>query len=387
MTLRAGLVGCGFISDIYLINLAKFRDVKFVACADMAPQAAARQAQRYALAARTVAELLKSDDIDIVLNLTTPDAHAEVSLAAIEAGKSVYSEKPLAARLADGERIVAAAAAKGVAVGCAPDTILGPGYQEARALIDSGAVGRPLTALAAVLSHGYEHWHPSPAFYYQPGGGPVFDMGPYYLSALVSLLGPVAEVQAVGQIGFAERIVTTPGSPNLGQTIRVETLTSAQALLTFANGAQATFLASFDVWRHGLAPIELHGEAASLRLPDPNFFAGDLAIAAGREDWREVPLNGRLLGAPNWPTDKPKQSNWRGLGVADLARAILDKREPRASGAFALHVLAVMDAISTAAVERRTLRVTAPFAPLAPLGDAEIAEWLTPETREALKRR
>jgi predicted dehydrogenase len=383
MTLRAGLVGCGFISDIYLTNIAKFRDVAVVACADMSPEAAARQAGRYGLQARPVAELLRSDDIDIVLNLTTPDAHAEVSLAAIEAGKSVYSEKPLAARLADGQRILAAAEARGVAVACAPDTILGPGYQEARALLDSGALGRPLTALAAVMSHGYEHWHPNPAFYYQPGGGPVFDMGPYYLSALASLLGPVTETRAVGQIGFAERVVTTPGSPKLGQKIRVETLTSAQALLSFANGAQATFLASFDVWRHGLAPIELHGEAASLRLPDPNFFAGDLAIARGREDWRAVPLAHRLLGGANWPADKPKQSNWRGLGLADLARAVLDKRAPRASGALGLHVLAVMDAILTAALEGRSVRVSAPFAPPAPLADAEIAEWLKPEARNA----
>ena len=384
MTLRAGLVGCGFISDIYLTNLAKFRDVAVVACADRSQAAAARQAERYGLRAQGVTELLKAHDIDIVLNLTTPEAHAEVTLAAIEAGKSVYSEKPLAAALAEGERIIAAAAAKGVKIGCAPDTILGPGYQEARALLDSGALGRPLTALAAVMSHGYEHWHPSPAFYYQAGGGPVLDMGPYYLSALASLLGPVAEAQAVGQIGFAERVVTTSGSPNLGQKIRVETLTSVQALLTFANGAQATFLASFDVWRHGLAPIELHGEAASLRLPDPNFFAGDLAIATGREEWRAVPLSARLLGAANWPADKPNQSNWRGLGLADLARAILDKREPRASGALALHVLAVMDAILTAAPERRSVRVAAPFAPPAPLGDAEIAEWLKPEASPKL---
>ena len=386
MTLRAGLVGCGFISDIYLTNLAKFRDVAVVACADRAPEAAARQAARYGLDPRPVAELLRADDIDLVLNLTTPDAHAEVSLAAIEAGKSVYSEKPLAARFADGERIVAAAKAKGVAVGAAPDTVLGPGYQEARALIDSGAIGRPLSALAAVMSHGYEHWHPSPAFYYQPGGGPLLDMGPYYLSALASLLGPVAEVQALGQIGFAERIVTTPGSPNLGQKIRVETLTSVQALLSFANGAQATLLASFDVWRHGLAPIELHGETASLRLPDPNFFAGDLAIAVGREDWRAVPLSHRLLGAANWPADKPKQSNWRGLGIADLARAVIDKREPRASGAFGLHVLAAMDAILSAAVERKAISVTAPFTQPAALGDAEIAQWLKPEAGEALAR-
>ena len=386
MTLKAGLVGCGFISDIYLTNLAKFRDVAIVACADLAPQAAARLAERYGLEARSVERLLADDGIDLVLNLTTPDAHAGISGAIVEAGKSVYSEKPLATRLEAGRRLLAAAAAKGVQVGCAPDTVLGPGYQQARSLIEAGAIGRPLTAVAAVLSHGHEHWHPNPAFYYQPGGGPVFDMGPYYIAALTSLLGPVAQVQAVGLIGFAERTVTTPHSPWLGQTIKVETLTSVQALLEFASGAQATLLTSFDVWRHGLAPIELHGEAGSLRLPDPNFFAGELEIAVGREPWRKIGLDHRLLGRPNWPAQKPRQSNWRGLGVADLARAILDGRPPRVGGAFALHVLATMEAIASAAVERRPVRIEAPFEPTPALGDAEIGLWLEPEARDALLR-
>ena len=387
MTLRAGLVGCGFISDIYLANLAKFRDVEIVACADLSREAAERQATRHGVEALTVAQLLADKGIDLVLNLTTPEAHAEVSLAIVKAGKSVYSEKPLTTRLDDGRRLLKAAKRKGVRVGCAPDTVLGPGYQKARAMIEAGEIGRPLTALAAVLSHGHEHWHPNPAFYYQPGGGPVFDMGPYYLAALATLLGPVAQVQAVGQIGFAERRVTTPHSAALGQTIRVEVLTSVQALLQFESGAQATFLASFDVWKHGLAPIELHGETASLRLPDPNFFAGDLEIAPGREPWRKVDLDHRLLGRPNWPADKPRQSNWRGLGVADLARALLDGRPPRASGEFALHVLATMEAIALAATERRSVRVEAPFAPPPPLGDAEIELWLKPEARDALLRR
>ncbi|MDE3174631.1 MAG: Gfo/Idh/MocA family oxidoreductase [Pseudomonadota bacterium] len=376
MTLRAGLVGCGFISDIYLANLAKFRDVAVVACADAAPEAAARQAQRYGIEARSVAQLLADPSIDLILNLTTPEAHAEISLAIVEAGKSVYSEKPLATQLDAGRRLLEAARRQGVLVGCAPDTVLGPGYQTARAMIEAGEIGRPLSALAAVLSHGYEHWHPNPAFYYQPGGGPVFDMGPYYLSALATLLGPISEVQALGQIGFAERTVTTPHSPKLGQTIKVETLTTVQALLQFESGAQATLLASFDVWRHGLAPIELHGETATLRLPDPNFFAGDLEIAVGREPWRRIDLDHRLLGRPNWPADKAKQSNWRGLGVADLARAILDRRPPRASGDFALHVLATMEAIALAATERRPVRVEAPFTPAPTLGDAEVALWL-----------
>ena len=162
-------------------------------------------------------DLLKSDDVDIVLNLTIPEAHAGVSLQAIEAGKHVYSEKPLATAVADGVAIVAAAKAKGLRVGSAPDTVLGAGVQEARALIDAGAIGKPLTGLAAVMSHGMEHWHPNPGFFFRPGAGPVFDMGPYYLSALVTLLGPVASVQATGQTGFEERIVTTPSSPARGQ--------------------------------------------------------------------------------------------------------------------------------------------------------------------------
>ena len=265
MSLKIGLVGCGNISSIYLDNAALFRDIAFTACADIDAAAAERQARRFAIEARSVNALLRSDDVDIVLNLTIPEAHAEVSLAAIEAGKHVYTEKPLATTLPDGLAVVAAANAKGLRVGAAPDTVLGASLQEARALIDSGAVGRPLTGLAAILGHGMEHWHPNPGFFFRPGGGPVFDMGPYYLTALVTLLGPVASVQAAGQIGFAERTVTTPGSAMLGRTIRVETLTSVQGLLEFASGAQVTFLASWDVWRHGVPPIELYGETGSLR--------------------------------------------------------------------------------------------------------------------------
>ena len=239
-------------------------------------------------------DLLKSDDVDIVLNLTIPEAHAEVSLQALEAGKHVYSEKPLATTVADGVAIVAAAKARGLRVGAAPDTVLGAGVQEARALIDAGAIGKPLTGLAAVMSHGMEHWHPNPGFFFRPGAGPVFDMGPYYLSALVTLLGPVASVQATGQIGFEERIVTTPSSPVRGQSIKVETLTNVHALLDFASGAHVTFLASWDVWKHGMPPIELHGQKASLRLPDPNWFGGDLLIAGQDEDWRTIRPTARL---------------------------------------------------------------------------------------------
>ncbi len=356
--MRAGLIGCGDISDIYLTNAARFRDIVFTACADLAPAAAKRQAERFAIAARRVTDLLGSDDVDIVLNLTIPEAHAEVSLAALAAGKHIYSEKPLATTVADGERIIAAARERKLRVGAAPDTVLGAGVQQARALVDTGAIGKPLTGLAAVMSHGMEDWHPNPAFFFRAGAGPVFDLGPYYLSTLVTLLGPVATVQASGQIGFGERIVTTPGSAALGERIKVETLTSVQALLEFSSGAQVTFLASWDVWKHSVPPIELHGQKASLRLPDPNGFGGDVLIAGKDEGWRTRSADGKAFGAPNWPAATPKYANYRGLGLAEMARSVIEGRPHRANGEVALHVLSVMAGILEAALEGRRVAIT-----------------------------
>jgi predicted dehydrogenase len=379
--MRIGLVGCGNISDIYLQNGPRFRDSVFTACADLSADAANRQAELYLIQARSVQDLVKSDDVDIVLNLTIPEAHAGVSLQAIEAGKHVYSEKPLATAIADGVAIVAAAKAKGLRVGSAPDTVLGAGIQEARALIDAGAIGKPLTGLAAVMSHGMEHWHPNPGFFFRPGAGPVFDMGPYYLSALVTLLGPVASVQATGQTGFEERIVTTPSSPARGQKIKVETLTNLHALLDFASGAHVTFLASWDVWKHSMPPIELHGQKASLRLPDPNWFGGDLLIAGQNEEWRTIRTDDKTFGAKNWPVTAPKFANDRGLGLADMARAIVDDRPHRASGDIALHVLAVMAGILEAATEGRRAAISPACARPSPLGETEAKGLLKSETQ------
>jgi predicted dehydrogenase len=369
--MRVGLVGCGNISDIYLQNGRRFRDIVFTACADINAEAAKRQAERYAIHGRSVNDLLKSDDVDIVLNLTIPEAHAQVSLQAIDAGKHVYSEKPLATAVAEGVALVAAAQARELRLGAAPDTVLGAGVQEARALIDAGSIGKPLTGLAAVMSHGMEHWHPNPGFFFRAGAGPVFDMGPYYLSALVTLLGPVASVQAMGQIGFDERIVTTPGSQLHGQSIKVETLTNVHALLDFASGAHVTFMASWDVWKHGVPPIELHGEKASLRLPDPNWFGGDLLIAWQNEEWRTLHTDEKTFGVKNWPKAEPKFANDRGLGLADMARAIVDSRPHRASGAIALHVLAVMAGILEAANGGRRVAIAPACERPGPLGETE----------------
>jgi predicted dehydrogenase len=376
MSLKVGLVGCGNISDVYLLNAPTFRDIEVVACADINPDAAQRQAERHSIAARGVGDLLASEDIDIVLNLTIPEAHAEVSLAALEAGKHIYSEKPLATRLADGRAILAAAEAKELRVGVAPDTVLGASLQEARAMIDVGAIGEVLTGLAAVLSHGMEHWHPNPFFFFQPGAGPVFDMGPYYLTALVTLLGPVVSVQASGKIGFAERTVMAPESPIYGEVIEVETPTSVQALLQFASGAQVTFLASWDVWNHGLPPLELHGELGSLRLPDPNWFGGALQIARGRIPWSAIETRSLTFGRANWPTDRPEHANYRGLGLADMARGIKDRRPHRANGEIGLHVLAIIAGILEAAKEERHVTIEPSCERPEPMLDNEAAGLL-----------
>jgi predicted dehydrogenase len=377
MSLGVGVVGCGNISEVYFVNAKLFRDIRFVACADIDAEAASRQADRHGAVACGVADLMKRDDVDIVLNLTIPEAHAEVSLAALESGKHVYSEKPLAMAVADGARILAVGKARELRIGAAPDTILGAGYQLARRAIDAGRIGRPLSAVGAVLSHGMEHWHPNPGFFFRKGAGPVLDMGPYYVSALVSLLGPVSAVQAVAQIGFAERTVSTPGSGLLGQTIRVETPTSVQALLEFTSGAQATFVASWDVWRHSLPPIELHGETASLRLPDPNWFGGRVEIAEGRGDWRALSSRGQPFGVVNWPLSKPAHANYRGLGLADMARAIIEGRAHRADGALALHALAVMTGMLEAAHEGRKKQIAAPCERPQPLDAREARSLLS----------
>ena len=358
MVLRIGLVGCGNISDTYLANAALFRDIEFVACADLRFEAAAMQARAYGIAARSVDELLASPDIDIVLNLTIPEAHAPVSLAALDAGKHVYTEKPLATTLAEGEAILTRARQKNLRVGASPDTVLGAAVQAARQQIDAGAIGRPLLGVAAVMSHGMEHWHPNPGFFFLPGGGPVFDLGPYYLSTLVTLLGPVATVAATGQQGFAERTVTAETSPIRGSTVPVKTPTTLQALLQFESGAQVTFLASWDVWNHGMLPLEIHGTEGSLRVPDPNWFGGDIGVAAGRGDWEVTSTTDRIYGRVNHPADEPQHANYRGLGLAEMARSISEDRPHRASGDVALHVLAVMEAILEAAASRRVLEVS-----------------------------
>ncbi len=279
-----GIVGCGNISTIYLTNLPHVPGVKVRACADMRPEVAQAQGGRFGVEAMPVDALLARSDIDIVVNLTVPAAHAAVALAALTAGKHVFSEKPLAVDVDLGRTVLEEAKKRKLMVGCAPDTFLGAGGRLSRKLLDEGAVGRILAGTAFVMSHGMEHWHPDPEFFFKKGAGPVLDVGPYYITTLVNLLGSVARVHAVTSTGFPERIITAAG-PRKGDSIKVETPTTAFALLEFAGGAQIVFGATWDVWKQSHPPIELYGTEGTLRVPDPNFYGGVVETSARGGEW------------------------------------------------------------------------------------------------------
>ena len=329
---RVGIVGCGVISGIYLKNLPSFDLVEVAACADLLLERAQARAAEYGVPkACTPDELYADPSIDLVVNLTIPRAHAAVALAAVSAGKSVYDEKPLTVDRLQGRELLNRAQEKGVRVGGAPDTFLGGGLQTCRQVIDEGAIGEPVAATAFMANHGHEHWHPDPAFYYQVGGGPMFDMGPYYLTALVSLIGPIRRVAGSARATFSERTITS--KQKAGEKIRVETPTHVAGTVDFQSGAVGTIITSFDVWAHSLPRIEIYGSEGSLSVPDPNTFGGPVRVRQGREtEWRDVPVT------RGWT------ENSRGLGVADMAHALRSGRPHRASGELAYHVLDVMHA-------------------------------------------
>ena len=342
---RVGVIGCGNISGIYLSNAQKLEMLEVVACADLIVERARSSAEQFGVPkACSVGELLSDPSIEMVLNLTIPKAHAEVALAAIQAGKSVYNEKPLAVTREDGKRIVDAAAAKGVLVGCAPDTFMGGGIQTCRKLIDDGWIGRPVAATAFMTCHGHESWHPDPAFYYQAGGGPMFDMGPYYLTALVNLMGPVRRVTGSTQLTFSERTITS--QPKYGTVVAVEVPTHVVGVLDFADGAVGSIITSFDVWAADLPRIEIYGSEGSLSVPDPNSFSGPVKLSRPGAGWSEIPLTHGYA------------ENSRGLGVADMAAALRSGRPHRASGQLAFHVLDVMHAVHEASREGKHIQLT-----------------------------
>lgn len=360
--LGVGIIGCGTISGIYMQNMSRFPGLALVACADIRADAAQAAAAKHGASARSIDALLNSPDVDIVVNLTIPVAHFAVSRAAVRAGKHVFGEKPLCIEPEQGHELVAEAERRSVKLGCAPDTFLGPGGRLAREVIDCGRIGSVLSGTCFLMSHGMEHWHPDPEFYFKPGGGPILDMAPYYLAALVNLIGPIASVQARTSTGFAERIVSAEG-PRKGHAIKVETPTTVMALVRFVSGADIVLAMSWDVWKHGHQPIELYGTEGSLRVPDPNFFGGVVEYTERGGDWICLDCADRPFGKPNWRSpawaaSMPDRANYRCLGVAELAHAVTRGTPHRSSGALASHVLDAMHAILRAGEQGGEVEVT-----------------------------
>ena len=337
-----GIVGLGVISGQYLDTFAGASGVRVVAAADLDVARADAVAERVpGCRARSVDDLFADPAVQTVLNLTIPAAHAEVALAAVRAGKNVYGEKPLAATVAQARSVLAAA--NGAWVGGAPDTVLGTGVQTARAAVDGGEIGRPVSATATWVSPGHEAWHPHPDFYYRPGGGPLFDMGPYYLTSLFHLLGPVVRVTGASSRPRAERTIAS--GPRAGERIPVEIDTHVTGVLEHASGALSTVTFSFDAVATTAAPIEVHGETGSLSLPDPNHFDGDVLLRRRTDAaWSVLPPTAGYAGAG------------RGIGLIDFVRGGADAG--RASGAVALHVLEIMGALTASAHEGSTIVLT-----------------------------
>jgi predicted dehydrogenase len=331
---KVGLIGCGNISSAYLNGLKNFSIVELTTVADLDFARAEAKAREFGVRAAKVENLLADSAIDIIINLTVPKAHASVNLAILGAGKHAYVEKPFALHLEEGKKVLDLAQAKNLRVGCAPDTFLGGGIQTARKLLDDGAIGLPVAAVANMASRGPEGWHPDPEFFYQIGGGPMLDMGPYYVTALVNLLGPIRRVTGSARASFPERIVGSGAKK--GTKLKVEIPTHYAGVFDFHSGPVAALNMSFDVWSHNLPIIEIYGTEGSLRVPDPNTFGGIVEVRRSEDkEWRQIPL-----------THSDKVA--RGIGTADLAWGLRHNRPHRASGQLAYHVLEAMLAVQLA---------------------------------------
>jgi len=361
-------MGCGNISKAYLELAPRFRGIKIVAVADMVAAAAEARSKEFNVRALTPEALLADPDIDIIVNLTVPAAHYEVTSKALEAGKHVFSEKPYVLSVEEGNKLRALAKEKGLRLGSAPDTILGSAHQYARHLVDKGEIGRITSGLCGVMSHGMESWHPNPGFFFLPGGGPMLDLGPYYVSNLVQLLGPVKRVAAFTSAATPTRTVTA--EPNAGKVIPVETPTNIHATLEFSQGAVITLITSWDVWEHGMEPMALFGTEGTLHLPDPNNFGGKIQMARladfpGKPSWEIKPTV-----VEQW--DHPfSEGNFRCAGLTDMAHAIAEGRPHRCNADFALHVVDIMTGILRAGEEGRVIDMQTTCERFAPLGPDE----------------
>ena len=342
--MNIGIIGCGNISPVYFNAHKLYNNFKVTACADIDEIVAKKSASEFNVSFQTIDEILSNPNIDIILNLTIPSAHKEVIIKTLNAGKHSFSEKPLAISFEEGREIYELAKEKKLYVGCAPDTFLGSAGQKARELIDNNTIGDIVLGTFNVMSHGMEHWHPNPDFFFKPGAGPIFDLGVYYITQLVNLLGPVESILSVSGTASEERIITS--EPRNGDKIKVETPTTLLGVLNFKNKAKVQLFASWDVWKHQHQSIELYGLDGSIVVPDPNYFGGNLEVSHKGSDWDMIDTKNMLLGEPNKKEDDGNMvANYRGIGLADMVNGITKGQDYRCSIDLALHVLEIMDGI------------------------------------------
>jgi len=372
--LGVGIIGCGNISTTYFSLAPLFKGLKILACADLNRNAAELKAEEYGVKAQSIPELLANNEIDVIVNLTIPAAHFSVSKAILEAGKHVYSEKPLVLTLEEGEVLRKVAAEKKLSVGCAPDTFLGGSHQLARKYIDEGRVGRITSGTCHVMSPGMEMWHPNPGFFFVAGGGPILDLGPYYIANLINLLGPVKRVAALTSMANKTRTITS--QPLAGQTIPVETPTNIHALLEFVSGATITLSASWDVWSHRHANMELYGTEGSLYVPDPNFFGGVVEASGQNKDIEPLDDWEHPFGIANQDSPQGPRANYRTAGLADMAMALIEGRDARCSLERALHGIDVMTSILKSGEEGHFIDMTTTCTQPAALGIEEAQKLL-----------
>ncbi|HOK05374.1 MAG TPA: Gfo/Idh/MocA family oxidoreductase [Victivallales bacterium] len=326
---NVGLVGCGNISGAYLKAAQTFKDlIEISVCSDINMKAAEMKAKEFNLKAVPPKELYSDKSIDIILNLTLPASHSEVNKIALESGKHVHCEKPFALNITDANDVLNTAKKKNLRVGSAPDTFLGGGLQTCRKIIDDGWIGKPIAGTAFMMCHGHESWHPNAGFYYLKGGGPMLDMGPYYLTALVHLLGPIQSIMAFTEMTFKERVAIC--KELYGRKLPVEVQTHQAGVIKFLNGAIINIIMSFDVWKHSHNPIEIYGTEGSIQIPDPNTFGGQPKLSVKNGEWKDIPLSHGYT------------ENMRIIGLADMAAAIIQNRQHRCNGTMATHVLEAM---------------------------------------------
>lgn len=346
-----GVVGCGYISDIYLKNLTSlFKEVKITHVCDVIENKAKMAAEAYSIERYScnMKELLEDPNVDIVLNLGRTFEHYEITKEAIIADKAVYSEKPLGINIEEGKKLIKLAKEKGVVVGCAPDTFLGGSFQTCRKIIENGVIGQVIGASAFMVCPGHESWHPNPDFYYKQGGGPLLDMGPYYLTVLVNLLGRVKKVTGMAKKSFLKRTITS--EPRYGDTIDVEIDTYVKGIMEFENGIIGSIFTTFDVHNSQTPYIEIYGSEGTLELPDPDCFGGEIRLfKKGADSYTII------------PTEFPYTENCRGLGVADMAKGIKTGREIRANGNQGLHVLEIMCEIIRSSEEQRFIEIESAY--------------------------